>query len=138
MEKLFFPFQYGPRYDWSNSQQTLVLSAYFYGYMSTLLLGGLLNQIFGPRAIVGTCIGLNAIATAFVPLAAELSFWAVFSVRVFIGAMAVWCSIYNTFQVKFNSILITKRIGYHISRFKPNNSTMGTSTREGKLITSIK
>lgn len=112
--KLFFLFQYGPRYDWSNSQQTLVLSAYFYGYMSTLLLGGLLNQIFGPRAIVGTCIGLNAIATAFVPLAAELSFWSVFSVRVFIGAMAVWCSIYNTIQVKFNSILITKtnRVSY--------------------------
>lgn len=100
----FFPFQYGPRYDWSNSQQTL-LGAYFYGYMGTLLVGGFLNQIFGPRAIVGTCIGLNAIATAFVPLAAELSFWAVFSVRVFNGAMSVCSSIYNKYISSVNLIL---------------------------------
>lgn len=82
-------FQYGTRYNWSNSQQSLLLSAYYYGFMPTLLLGGLLNQLFGPRVVVGTCIGLSAIATGFIPLATEISFWAVFCVRVFIGAMTV-------------------------------------------------
>ncbi|XP_055312815.1 sialin-like isoform X2 [Sitodiplosis mosellana] len=81
---------YGPRYNWSNSQQNLVLSAFFWGLMGTQLIGGLLNQLLGPRIVVGTCLGLTAIFTAFVPLAAELSssMWAVFSVRLFLGALA--------------------------------------------------
>lgn len=58
--------------------------------MATQLLGGIMNQIFGPRLIVGASLGLSAIATAFIPLIAELaSFWAVFFVRVFLGAMSV-------------------------------------------------
>lgn len=87
--KFVSEFQYGTRYNWSNSQQSLLLSAYYYGFMPTLLLGGLLNQLFGPRVVVGTCIGLSAIATGFIPLAAGISYWAVFFVRVFIGAMTV-------------------------------------------------
>lgn len=83
--------QYGPRYNWSNSQQNMLLSAFFWGLMATQLVGGLLNQLLGPRLVVGTCLGLTAIFTAFVPLAAELSssMWAVFSVRLFLGALAV-------------------------------------------------
>lgn len=59
--------------------------------MATLLIGGVLNQIFGARLVVGTSLGFSAIATAFVPLAAEIcqSFWSVFLVRVFLGALNV-------------------------------------------------
>lgn len=58
--------------------------------MATQLIGGILNQIFGPRLVVGTSLGLTAVGTACVPLAAELaSFWAVFFVRVFLGALSV-------------------------------------------------
>lgn len=58
--------------------------------MATQLIGGILNQILGPRLVVGASLGLSAIATAFVPLVAELaSFWAVFFVRVFLGALSV-------------------------------------------------
>lgn len=58
--------------------------------MATQLLGGILNQLFGPRLVVGASLGFSAIATAFVPLVAELaSFWAVFFVRAFLGALSV-------------------------------------------------
>lgn len=58
--------------------------------MATQLIGGVLNQLLGPRLIVGASLGLSAVATAFVPLVAELaSFWAVFFVRVFLGALSV-------------------------------------------------
>lgn len=59
--------------------------------MATQLIGGVLNQIFGPRLVVGTSLGFSAIATAFVPLIAEIcqSFWSVFLVRVFLGALNV-------------------------------------------------
>ncbi|XP_031630275.1 sialin-like [Contarinia nasturtii] len=80
---------YGPRYNWTISQQYLLLSAFFYGLMGTQLIGGFLNQLLGPRFVIGACLGLSAIATAFIPLAAELfSFWAVFGVRLFLGALA--------------------------------------------------
>lgn len=68
----------------------MVLSAFFYGLMATQLIGGLLNQLLGSRFVVGTSLGLSAVATAFVPLAAELSsFWAVFAVRLVLGALNV-------------------------------------------------
>lgn len=59
--------------------------------MATQLIGGVLNQIFGPRLVVGASLGLSAIATALVPLVAEIcqSFWSVFLVRVFLGALNV-------------------------------------------------
>lgn len=59
--------------------------------MSTLLVGGVLNQFFGPRLVVGTSLGFSAIATAFIPLVAEIfqSFWSVFLIRVFLGALNV-------------------------------------------------
>lgn len=77
-----------------------MLSAFFYGLMATQLIGGLLNQLLGPRIVVGTSLGLSAIATAFVPLAAELSsFWAVFVVRLCLGAFSV-SLLKNTIEYK--------------------------------------
>lgn len=58
--------------------------------MATQLCGGVFNQLLGPRIVIGASLGLSAVATALVPLAAELaSLWAVFFVRAALGALSV-------------------------------------------------
>lgn len=82
--------QYGPRYDWSADQQSLLLGAYFWGYILTQIPGGILSDWLGGRVIIGLALGLSGIATAFIPFSAKIfSFGAVFVMRFLIGFFCV-------------------------------------------------
>lgn len=84
-----FPFQYGPRYDWTVPEQSVLLGAYFWGYLVTQLPGGLLSEWFGGRHVIGYALALSGVATCLVPISATVSFWLVFVVRVMTGALGV-------------------------------------------------
>ncbi|XP_055917711.1 sialin [Eupeodes corollae] len=75
----------GPRYEWDQDDQALLLGAYFYGYLITSLPGGMLAERFGGRAVAGYSCILTAIFTALTPFAASWGVWAVFLVRFIIG-----------------------------------------------------
>ncbi|CAD7089584.1 unnamed protein product [Hermetia illucens] len=76
---------YGPRFDWSQQDQSLLLGAYFWGYMITSLMGGILAAVFGGRNLVAGCLILSGILTSFTPYLAIWNFWSVIVVRFILG-----------------------------------------------------
>lgn len=81
--------QYGPRYNWTKTDQSLLLGSYFWGYLITSLPGGLLAEWLGGRAVVGYTLAGSAICTALTPIAADFSYWIVFTIRFITGILAV-------------------------------------------------
>ncbi|XP_055598417.1 sialin-like [Uranotaenia lowii] len=76
---------YGPRYNWSQHDQSIILGAYFYGYLVTSLPGGVLAEKFGGRTVVGLTHAVSALVTALTPLAANYGMWAVVINRALLG-----------------------------------------------------
>uniref|UniRef100_A0A1B0G4N9 Uncharacterized protein n=1 Tax=Glossina morsitans morsitans TaxID=37546 RepID=A0A1B0G4N9_GLOMM len=72
---------YGPRYNWTQNDQALLLGAYFYGYMLTSIPGGILAENFGGTRVLGYSFLLTGVLTALTPAAAALNKWAVFTLR---------------------------------------------------------
>lgn len=81
--------QYGPRYNWSQNDQAMLLGAFFYGYMITSLPAGMLAENFGGKAVAGYSCLLAGILTALTPLAASWNMWAVWAIRFAIGFLTV-------------------------------------------------
>lgn len=75
----------GKEFDWSQSQKGLVLSAFFYGYITTQFIGGYVASKIGGNVIFGAGIGMTAILTLLTPLAAKFSIGMLVAVRVIEG-----------------------------------------------------
>ncbi|XP_055625542.1 sialin-like [Toxorhynchites rutilus septentrionalis] len=76
---------YGPRYNWSSHDQSLILGAYFYGYLLLSLPAGVLAERFGGRNMVGVSLALSALLTALTPLAATYGLWVIVANRALLG-----------------------------------------------------
>ncbi|XP_053684989.1 vesicular glutamate transporter 2.1-like isoform X1 [Sabethes cyaneus] len=63
--------EYEQYFDWSSSLQGHLLSSFFYGYLITQVPGGYLSDKLGGNYVLGVGIGLTAILTLFMPLAAH-------------------------------------------------------------------
>eukprot|EP00058_Branchiostoma_floridae_P023698 XP_002609188.1 hypothetical protein BRAFLDRAFT_90639 [Branchiostoma floridae] len=75
--------------DWSESIKGVLLGAYFYGYIVTQVLGGLLEQKFGGKIVYGTSMLVTAALNALGPVASRTSPWAMFAVRFSMGLVSV-------------------------------------------------
>ncbi len=67
----------------------MVLSAFFYGYFTTQMLGGLLAPMVGAGRLFGLSICLNGLLMLFVPMAADSSIWVIVAIRAVQGAVQV-------------------------------------------------
>ena len=76
-------------FNWSKTEQGLLLSAYFYGYIFPNLLGGYLSEKFGGMKVIFTTIFLSAIVTGLSPLTANDNFVFMFSARLVLGVLGV-------------------------------------------------
>lgn len=65
------------------------MGGFFWGYFITTLPGGILAEWFGARRVVGYALMLSAFLTTLTPVAADISFWAVYSIRVVTGLLGV-------------------------------------------------
>ncbi|XP_035682537.1 sialin-like [Branchiostoma floridae] len=74
--------------DWSESIKGVLLGAYFYGYIVTQVLGGLLEQKFGGKIVYGTSMLVTAALNALGPVASRTSPWAMFAVRFSMGLVS--------------------------------------------------
>ncbi|KAJ3647199.1 hypothetical protein Zmor_024729 [Zophobas morio] len=72
-------------YDWTESQKSDILGGYFWGYLMTIILGGVLSERIGPWHVLLWSSLLAAISTALVPLFADLGYVAVTCARVVVG-----------------------------------------------------
>ena len=73
------------RFCWTQSQQGLLKSAFFIGYVLLQVHGGSLAEKFGTKIVLGLCILSTSVLTLLTPLAATWNFWALFAIRLLIG-----------------------------------------------------
>ncbi|XP_055701272.1 vesicular glutamate transporter 1-like [Phlebotomus papatasi] len=72
-------------FDWDTTQQGLVLSSFFYGYIWTQFIGGVLASKIGGHYVFGAGIGITAILTLLTPIAANHSVYMLLAVRIVEG-----------------------------------------------------
>ncbi|EFO12903.1 hypothetical protein LOAG_15629, partial [Loa loa] len=72
---------------WKKDEQGYVLSAFFWGYIFSQILGGYLAGRYGGRLVIGFTILGSAVLTLISPLAATTSVFAFIVVRAFMGFM---------------------------------------------------
>ncbi len=70
---------------WSLSTQGVVLSAFFYGYLATQVLGGWLADRYGGKIVLGVAVLWWSVFTLVTPLVAALPLAVLFAVRVALG-----------------------------------------------------
>ncbi|XP_063233505.1 sialin-like [Bacillus rossius redtenbacheri] len=72
------------RYDfaWDESLQGVLLSAFYYGYVATQLLGGRLSEMLGTKRVIGGGIGLAGALFALSPVMARWHVGALVAARV--------------------------------------------------------
>lgn len=76
-------------FNWSKTDQGLLLSAYFYGYIFPNLLGGMLAGQFGGRIVIFTGMFLSSVVTGLSPLTASDNFIFMFASRFILGVLGV-------------------------------------------------
>ncbi|XP_055704446.1 sialin-like [Phlebotomus papatasi] len=72
-------------FDWDSKQQGLVLSSFFYGYIWTPVIGGIIASKIGGHYLFGMGIGVTAFLTLLTPLAAGLNIYVLVAVRIIEG-----------------------------------------------------
>ncbi|KAH1002269.1 hypothetical protein HUJ04_008368 [Dendroctonus ponderosae] len=75
----------GPEFEWDNVIQGYILSSFFYGYITTQLLGGLIGNKIGGKLVFGGGIAVTALVTLISPWLAELSVYALLVARILMG-----------------------------------------------------
>nr|CAD7454158.1 unnamed protein product [Timema tahoe] len=78
-------------FEWSESMQGVVLSAFYYGYVSTQLLCGWLSDKFGTKVVMGAGMMAAGILNLLSPLAANWDVGALITLRVLQG---MFCAVY--------------------------------------------
>jgi hypothetical protein len=61
-------------FGWTNTEQGIVLGAFFNGYIFTQILGGVLSQRFGGKLVILGSVFLASVLSILTPLAASYSF----------------------------------------------------------------
>ncbi|XP_078603318.1 putative transporter slc-17.2 [Branchiostoma floridae x Branchiostoma japonicum] len=75
--------------EWSKSLRGTLLGAYYYGYVITQVVGGVLEQKLGGKVVFGTGMLSLAVLSDLGPVASRASPWAMFAVRVAMGLVSV-------------------------------------------------
>ncbi|XP_078601297.1 sialin-like isoform X1 [Branchiostoma floridae x Branchiostoma japonicum] len=74
--------------EWSKSLRGTLLGAYYYGYIITQVVGGVLEQKLGGKIVYGTGMLAIAVLDALGPVASRASPWAMFAVRFIMGLVS--------------------------------------------------
>nr|CAD7258682.1 unnamed protein product [Timema shepardi] len=102
-------------FEWSESMQGVVLSAFYYGYVSTQLLCGWLSDKFGTKMVMGVGMMAAGILNLLSPLAAKWDVGALITLRVLQGMFCVstFPTLLGPLEVHLasnNFLLLTSRI----------------------------
>ncbi|XP_051167950.1 vesicular glutamate transporter 2.2 [Leptopilina boulardi] len=76
---------YHQEFDWDRRLQGLILSSFFYGYISTQLLGGWLGARVGGKRVFGLGIAVTALFTIVTPQITRSSVYLLVAVRIIEG-----------------------------------------------------
>ncbi|CAF0904028.1 unnamed protein product [Rotaria sordida] len=79
------PYIHG-EFDWTPKTQGFILGSFFYGYVLTQVIGGLVAERYGAKWIFGGSIFIAGILTLLTPLAARIHVNFLIAIRLLIGA----------------------------------------------------
>ncbi|VEN43806.1 unnamed protein product [Callosobruchus maculatus] len=82
---------YGPRYDWDQHTQSLILGSYFWGYIVSSLPGGIIAERYGPFAVLFWTHLISAVVNSASQFAAWIHFSLLMLCRIVMGVMAGLC-----------------------------------------------
>lgn len=74
-----------PEFDWNGKLQGYILGSYFYGYITTQLIGGWLSARIGGHILFGFGIAVTAFLTLFTPMLARISVYWFIAIRIIEG-----------------------------------------------------
>nr|CAD7415007.1 unnamed protein product [Timema poppensis] len=75
-------------FEWSSTLQGFILSAFYYGYITTQIIGGRLGEKYGAKFIMGPGLMAAGIMSLLTPLAARYHLAAFAVVRILTGVFA--------------------------------------------------
>ena len=75
---------------WTKDVQGLILGSFFWGYITTQVLGGYLAAKYGGKRVYGYFMFMASIATLLMPVAARLHYGLLILLRVICGIGEVW------------------------------------------------
>ena len=70
---------------WTSNQQSMLLGAFFYGYVITQLPGGFLSERYGAKWIFGVSMFVTALLSISIPFAARIHWLVLFGARFLQG-----------------------------------------------------
>uniref|UniRef100_A0A0N4ZLK6 MFS domain-containing protein n=1 Tax=Parastrongyloides trichosuri TaxID=131310 RepID=A0A0N4ZLK6_PARTI len=70
---------------WDKLQQGSALGSFFYGYLCSQIIGGMLAQRFGGKIVIGVAVLVSSFLTIFTPSTAQISLTALIIVRAVLG-----------------------------------------------------
>jgi ACS family sodium-dependent inorganic phosphate cotransporter len=76
---------YGPEFDWDSEIQGYILSSFFYGYITTQILGGWISAKIGGKRVFGTGIAVTGALTLLTPWLANVNVYLLLTVRIIEG-----------------------------------------------------
>ncbi|XP_066152459.1 sialin-like [Euwallacea fornicatus] len=74
-----------PEFDWSSETRGYILSSFFYGYITTQLLGGYFAKKYGGKIIFGTGIFVTGALTVITPWLADANVYLLLAARIIEG-----------------------------------------------------
>uniref|UniRef100_A0A915BMC5 Major facilitator superfamily (MFS) profile domain-containing protein n=2 Tax=Parascaris TaxID=6254 RepID=A0A915BMC5_PARUN len=74
---------------WSKQLQGSVLSAFFWGYLFTQVLGGYLSALMGGKIVIGSAVLASAVLTLLSPIAATTHVYIFIVIRAALGVVQV-------------------------------------------------
>lgn len=80
---------YGPRYEWTKSQQNWVLGAFFAGSCVSTFPAGFLAEWYGGPLMTTIALIISLMMTALTPIMSDLSVWTLYFNRIIIGVAGV-------------------------------------------------
>lgn len=81
--------QYGPRYDWTAFEQSILLGAYFWGYALTSIPTGILCEKYGGKDVVTYIFATCVVLTALGPMMSHFPVWVSCIMRFLVGLTSV-------------------------------------------------
>lgn len=89
-------------FTWDAQTRGWVLSAFYYGYITTPFLGGWLEHRFGGKIVFGLAIFLSSLITLIMPSISYISPWALVAARIALGIVQVSFSHHTSLKYLIN------------------------------------
>ncbi|KHN84172.1 putative transporter C38C10.2 [Toxocara canis] len=84
---------------WSKGTQGSVLSAFFWGYIFSQILGGYLAGRFGGKIVIGFAVVASSVLNLISPVCANASVGLFIAIRVMLGAVQVFFSLIQQIDI---------------------------------------